>query len=320
MNSIILIKSREAKIEDALKNSNRIEVFDIKKLLKEKVSYLSSSLMWPYGIPYHLKKFAGLNTNILLNNCSIEHGVYFSRLVCQIEVTHYVSRILTFSPFREEVIKELTNLEPCAIGPYIAYVKNYRSEEEITEKKKRIGHALLVMPAHSTQEDVAEYNIGEFIQQIESVKKGFDTVLVCMHFEDMKRGLWKLYKDKGYCIVSAGNIESPYFLNRLKYIISLSDAVVMNAVTTGMAYAMYMNRPVRVISQQVKHKVIGCNNSNDFELESQVGKAYEIFNENRFVITREQKIFGDYVFGLENVKSKEEMRKLLLTLTRTMQV
>lgn len=53
MNSIILIKSREAKIEDALKNSNRIEVFDIKKLLKEKVSYLSSSLMWPYGIPYH---------------------------------------------------------------------------------------------------------------------------------------------------------------------------------------------------------------------------------------------------------------------------
>ncbi len=141
-----------------------------------------------------------------------------------------------------------------------------------------------------------------------------------MHFEDMKRGLWKLYKDKGYCIVSAGNIESPYFLNRLKYIISLSDAVVMNAVTTGMAYAMYMNRPVRVISQQVKHKVIGCNNSNDFELESQVGKAYEIFNENRFVITREQKIFGDYVFGLENVKSKEEMRKLLLTLTRTRQV
>ena len=202
-------------------------------------------------------------------------------------------------------------------GPYIAYAEEYRSKECIEDLKKEIGRVLLAMPSHSTQKDNTEYDVDEFIQYINSVKKDFDTVMVCVHYEDLKRGIWKLYKEKGFYVVSAGNVLSPYFLSRTKYIFHLSDAFISNTVTTGMAYAMYMNCPIKLIHQKVNYNLTGRDNFSELELENLVDRAYELFIDSEFIISEEQKEFGNYVFGLENVKSKGEMNVLLKTLTRT---
>ena len=303
-------------------NSKRIEVTDIRKLLLEDVSYLPSEflgiygIIGPYGIAYHLKNYAGINQDILLNKCSFEHGPYFLNMVCHMEVTHHASCILTYSPFREEVIKELTDINPIAIGPYIAYADEYRSRESIKKLKKKLGRVLLVMPSHSTVKESVEYDIEEFICQIERNKKDFDRVIVCMHFEDLKKGLWKRYEQKGYYIVSAGNILSPYFLSRTKYIFELADALIVNTVTTGMAFAMYMQIPIKLIRQKVNYNLCSRSNINELELENLIDKAYELFDNSEFSLSKEQKKFGNYVFGLENVKSKEEMKILLMSLTR----
>lgn len=301
----------------SLDKSKKIEVTDIKGLLAEDNSYLRPNYVGAYGVSYQLKRFSGINTEVLLNKCMIEHGLGLRRAVCQIEVMHPVSSILTFSPFREEVIKELTDISPIAIGPYIAYAEDYRSKEYIKgiKGKKRV---LLVMPSHSIPGMVADYSISQFIQQIESIKKKFDLVMVCMYFDDLKGGMWKPYHRKGYCIVSAGNAGSPFFLSRLKYIFRLSDAVIANAATTGMAYAMYMNRPISLFQQPIKYKVTNCNNAYDLELglEEQIVKMNDLFNNTNFIITKEQIEFGKYMFGLENRKSKKEMKELLMSLSR----
>lgn len=301
----------------SLEQSKKIKVSDIKRLLTEKVFYLPFEAVDSYGIAYELKKFVGMDINKILNKCSIEHGLGLRKVVCQIEVMHHISHILTFSPFREEVIKELTDITPVAIGPYIAYAEDYRSKEYIKEKKKN-RRILLVMPSHSIPGISAEYSIKHFIEQIEIMKREFDEVVVCLYFEDMKKGLWKSYKSKGYQVLSAGNIRCPYFLSRLKYILSLSDAVVANGITTGMAYAMYMNRPFRLIRQPIESKVTCCNNSCELDLgyRDLSEKIYNLFDNENFIITEEQKKFGNYIFGLKSVKTKEEMGKLLRSLSR----
>lgn len=308
--------SRIIEKRGSLRLSKQVEITDRRQILSERVSYIPSEMIGPYGISFQLKRYSGFDENIILNNCSYEHGIYFSEFVCQVEVTHFVSHILTFSPYRENIIKKLTDISPVAIGPYIAYAENYHSEKYIKKIKNKLGRVLVVMPSHSTQGIDVDYNIQGFIREIENAKKQFDTIMVCMHIEDLRKGTWKFYKEKGYCIVSSGNICSPYFLNRMKYILSLADAVLVNTATTGIAYAMHMNLPVRLIRQQVTYNVNHNNNGYVLEKENLFERLYDLFDQKEFVQTEEQKEFGDYVFGLKNVKTKDEMKMLLSSLSR----
>lgn len=297
----------------------KIEVTDIKGLLSEKVVNMSIEIPGTtndsYGTAYHLKRYAEIDTNIPLN-CTLEHGLCYIETVCQYEVSHHNSHILTLSPFREKVIRKLTRLIPVAIGPYIAYAENYCSKEYIDEVRKENGRTLLVMPSHSIQGIDIGYDVRQFIDEIEKVKKDFDTVLVCIYFEDLKKGLWKPYRKKGYKIVSAGNTSSLYFLERLKYIFSLSDAVIANSATTGLAYAMYMDMPIRLIQQNINYNMTCHNNVFELETESQIANMHKIFGSDRFTTFKEHQKYSNYIFGLDKVKSKEEMRRLLLPLLR----
>lgn len=320
MSKRLLLKIKENREDRYLKKSKRIEINEKRKLLSEKKSYLSPEIIGSYGIDYQLKKFAGLDTNIILNKCRIEHGLGIRRAVCQCEVGHHISHILTFSPFREEVIKELTDIFPIAIGPYIAYAEDYRSSEYIEKIKKKSGRILLVMPCHSIQGITLDYNIKQFIREIENKKKQFDKVIVCMYFEDMRKGMWKPYSEMGYNIVSAGNTGNPFFLSRLKYIFRLSDAVIANDFTTGIAYALYMNCPICLVHQKIIHNVTCHNNAFELDLgmEKQTEQIFDLFENCRFIITNEQREFGNYLFGLKNVKSKSEMKEILIPLSRKM--
>lgn len=302
-----------------LEKIKQIEVTDIRKLLSERISYISPEISRLsnaiYGIEYQLKRYAGIDMTMPFN-CTIEHGLYFTRTVSQYEVMHHTSHILTFSSFRAEVIKELTDIIPIAIGPYIAYAEDYRSKEYVKEMKERNGKVLLVMPSHSIQGLCANYNILEFIQKIEEVRKLFDKVVVCLYWEDLKRGVWKIYKEHGYTIVSAGNPCNPLFLSRLKYVLGLCDAVIANSVTTGVAYAMYMDKPVSLTCQEINYEAERSVNMFEIEGESKKGELLDLLCNDKFELNDEQRIYGRYVFGLEEVKTKNEMKKILTPLLR----
>lgn len=299
----------------SLYRSKKIDVFDRKALLSEKVAYVSQGF-GPYGAEFQLKKFAGIDTDLLLNNCTIEHGAGIRRAVCQIEVMHPVSYILTFSPYREEVIEELTDIVPVALGPYIAYAEEYRPKQYISEMRAKYGRTLLVMPTHSIQGIEANYNIQQLIKQIEEIRKQFDTVMVCLYYEDLKKQQWRIYGEKGYHIVSAGNTQSPFFLSRLKYIFRICDAVVVNDITTGVAHAMYMGLPVRLIRQKIDYDVSIRNNAYELGFGNQYERFCDLFTNCEFMTSKEQIEYGNYVFGLRKVKTKEELYKILISSSR----
>lgn len=295
-----------------------IDVMDIKRLLSEKITpsiEIPGTCNQAYGIAYQLKKYAGIDTKIPLN-CTLEHGAILKKIVCQIEVMHHAPYILTFSQYRKEVITNLTEHIPIAIGPYIAYAEDYRSKEYIDKIKQKYGKILLVMPSHSTAEEHADFDIDEFIKQIEIARKGFDTVMVCVFFHDLILGREKQYKKKKYKIVSAGK-DGNLFLSRMKYILSLCDAVLVNGITTGIAYALYMGKPVQFIKQNIDYNKIVNNNFSALEADSQVECLQQVFYKNEFVLAEgKNREYLNYLFGFSNIKTKEEMKNLLLPLLR----
>lgn len=58
------------------------------------------------------------------------------------------------------------------------------------------------------------------------------------------------------------------------------------------------------------------NNVLELETESQIDNMYKFFGHKEFSLSIRQLEYANYIFGLNRVKSKEEMRKILLPLLR----
>lgn len=270
--------------------------------------YRANSL---YGISASLRDYSSWNKTI---KACIEHGVYFGETIIPRETSKSgLPGIITFSNFRNKYIRTVTNKPIIAIGPYIAYSSDYI--DNYAEIKEKIGKTLLVFPTHSGEGITAEFDIKEFLQKVESFKKqhGFQTVMVCLYYNDILLGRHTLYEKNGYTIVSAGRRDDPLFLSRLKSFIKVSDYSLSNSVGTHIGYCVFLGKG---------HYLIKSSNlvySGD--LKNQAGIDEEWYKnkkevENEFTvyhdcITDEQLRIVDKFWGLSFIKQKDELHSLL---------
>lgn len=195
----------------------------------------------------------------------IEHGVDFGNLMENID---YASNVITMSTER---LKCLTPLfETTAVGPYIAYADCLFNISERKLLKKKIGMVLLVFPVHSINTVNAIFDEELLIEKIEAIRHNYDTIIVCVYYDDFIKGRSAVYTKMDYKIVSAGERNDPYFLSRLKTILELSTHCLTNGVGTHIGYAIYHDKPVMLFQQKVEHR----GHKEDFE---QNGYGGEIF-------------------------------------------
>ena len=136
------------------------------------------------------------------------------------------------------------------IGPYIHYA-SIPKDVNLPKIKERYGKTLIAFPMHSTEEVKCEYDIQNFIENINSVKEkyGFHSVLICMYYKDILLKRDAPYIDSGFKVISAGYKNDPYFLSRLKTFLTISDHVITNDLGTHVGYAVYMKKPVFITYQ-----------------------------------------------------------------------
>lgn len=303
-------KMQNRRILKQLQNAN---IEDLKLL--SRVIYEKSSEIAPqnncYGIAANLKKYCGIDDNIPLQ-CTIEHGICLIKdFVNPVDVVHNVP-VICMGEYRTEVLRR-HGKEAYSIGPYIAYVEGSYPKDRVDKLKKEYGKTLLVFPPHSTEKEHAEYEIDRFILKIEDIRKKqqFQTVMVCMYWLDMNNGYHKEFKKRGYKIVSSGCGNDFNFLARQKTILELAEAVVFGAITTGLGYAMYMKKPCFIYKQKVdfvkqEHVVFEWQNVGD-----EYKQLEKVFSGDDFIITQEQIDICNYVFGLNEVKTKQELRRII---------
>lgn len=264
-----------------------------------------------YGHATILKKFLGLPQTYQFKFI-IEHGTYFSDQVADIELESDLPSFVTYSPYRASVLKRYKKYT-YAIGPFIHYANHYLSEEELRKEKKRLKKTILFFPFHSLANLNHEYNMDLSVKKIKAIAKGYKTIRVCIYWKDVLLGKHKFYQSKGFECVTAGHILDPFFLSRLKSIITNCDLTIANDASTSLSYSIYMNKPHIIFLERPK---MGKNKYFDkimkdywsSKLYNQIIKA---FSKIQFHISNKQRELINLYCGTSNIKSKDELKKII---------
>lgn len=279
------------------------------------LSYMKSSELVErndyYGISYWLKKYAGLDV-LTPFNISVYHGMLLCKeWIDAFEIRRHVERILFISQNDAEVLKTCSHKKPLVVGPYIAYAENFYSIDEQKKLQMKYGKVLLVIPSHSTVYADSNYDIMKFVLEIKKVQSDYDTVMVCLHYRDIQRGIDKIYKKQGYIVVCAGHMFDNLFLCRMRSILNLADTVLLNDVGTALGYALYFGKKCKIAYQEPIHVIHGLS---PMFLGGYSDAYYEIiqrFSREPIGVTDDNREFCNWMFGLNQVKSSKELNHLL---------
>ena len=279
-------------------------MFDYKELVKPIPYYPIEAIKDSnfYGQAYALKQYSGVNKF----GWSIEHGLYVDDYVPMAAWCKTTKRIMTFSNIR---VKGLGSLHKpvIAIGPYIHYAECMLNSEEMNSLKKELGKTLLFFPTHTCCEGGLEYEIHCMIDELLELKEklGFDTVIVNMYYlDENKNGFGDLYNKAGFKVTTAGHQLDINFLNRLKTIILLSDYTCSNSIGTHTGYCVYLGKP---------HLVINPVQTLE-EVNPLWRDLWETFEKDSSQAQVDKRLLAFKYWGFDCVKSREEMRALLINL------
>lgn len=267
-----------------------------------------------YYNAYHMKKYCGLSNNYRIK-AAIEHGVYLDDGVWDLDINHGYNNIITLGEARKEILKNRTDKNIVKVGPYIAYAESFWNEEKIVKEKVKNGKTLTVFPSHSTTQVDMNFDIPQFIKKIREISAGYDTIVVCMYWKDVLQKKYEAYEKEGFKIVSAGHMFDPQFLPRLKTIILLSDMIMANDFGSFIGQATYFDKPCYLYKMDCNVKA-----DNDIYIKEYMSKgrlykqAFDVFNSITNKVTEEQYAFCNYVWGNNEVKSKDELREILTSL------
>lgn len=302
--------------ETEIKRKSKLDLTNTKELVNRigtfaPYTYELYHLNDYYGEATTLKKYAGVKNTYQLK-LAVDHGVVFSKNTNQVGTDPGIPSAVTFSK-PQKIIDEQFKKHVFAIGPYIHYAKNLLPKNKIAKMKKKNGRTLLVFPTHSTPSGTVEYDYNSLIKKIKELGQDFETILVCVYWKDILRGVDDIYRKAGLTCVTAGHVYDPNFLPRLRSIIELSDTCMGNSAGSNVGYAIYLKRPYYVFWQD--EKVTGHKKEVKIITDetSSVGykKVIKVLSKFSPKVTKEQKEIVGYYWGFDQVKSKKELKAII---------
>jgi len=199
-----------------------------------------------YGHIQALYNYAGISSFCNYKALAgLEHGIDYS--ICPID--RYKGKMFTSfwyqSDYKKmEVHKDYQFKPVFVIGPYIHYASHYYGYNKRNRIKNKYGKTLLVFPFHDYELSSTKTNDEVFVDFVmERLACDFDTVVVCVYWNDVDKKMYELFRGAGAKLVSAGYRGDPNFIGRLKSIIDIADVVCGNAFGTFIGYALNMNKP-----------------------------------------------------------------------------
>jgi len=269
-----------------------------------------------YGIGYCFRRYSGYKGRLY---CATEHGIPPLRVDNFTEFRDNDCPILLVpSDQRRKILQPLTDKLILTYGPsFIPYAKSIYDEFSIKNIKNTFGKTLVVFPQHDN--DKATHigymeNAYRFIELTKEVKEkyNFDTVIACMYYIDIARGMAKLYHDQGWQIVSAGYNANYDFADCLLTIFRLSDGIITQGFT-GVAYATYLGIPTLYIPgiYRLNHVIVGVQEEPDWIVPTDRDLA-RLFGKYYDRVTDEQLSYCNEVYGYDQVKQPEELKEIML--------
>jgi predicted SAM-dependent methyltransferase len=273
-----------------------------------------------YGHATILKKYAQIQREYQIK-AVIEHGPFLPDWVWDVDIKFPLPAMLVYGAYRYPILREKTNKALFSIGPIIRYASHFLDKHTLGMEKQRIGKTLLVFPDHSTHWVETRYDIHEYCRMLEDIGKEFNTVMVCIYWEDVLRGIAEKYMEHGFECVTAGHMYDPLFLSRLKSIIELATISTSCSIGTQVCCCIAMGKPHFITKIEVKHtaespEILERDMPPKSVGESAVMKIQmrDAFSEIRSDISQKQIEFANKYWGFPEFKTSEEM-KLIFQIT-----
>lgn len=273
-----------------------------------------------FGIGWSIRQYIGSTRNYI--DALAEHGYFFGTYVQEMEKITYAKKLLTFGDVRKKHIEAvIKDKEVCPIGPYVHYAPDYYDEKRFAKEKEKLGRTLLVFFSHSGTGESVSFDLDSLIEEINSIRKDFKTVVISLFWSDINPEIEKRLLGEGYKIFSSGHRYDYYFLSRQKTMIKLADVTMSNSTGTHLAYCSCLNKPHWIVRQEIKTIALNEKGLANIAISEMLGKdivnqqendeLYRTFAEYGEVLTEEQRKVCDKYFGLSYVRSVDEMKEIL---------
>lgn len=270
-----------------------------------------------YGSLYTLQKYAQIPfVNLPPIGLTVQHGITYELLNCEMHQKELVN--LLWSKYIVEMHKNVTNNHNLyAIGAPFFYAESILNKEEILAEKRRLGHNLLAFPMHSTANIEKNYNPQKFLSILESEKKKFENVRVCLYWRDIQRGTAQIYRDAGYECVCCGHIYDQAFLMRQKALFEIADATISNAIGSHVGYSVFTKTPHNLVPDKFELKDIyleeGAEEMEMVRTSQNYKEIYDAFcNNYDYQITDKHCEIVDKYWGVSDMKTPSELRRLIM--------
>lgn len=272
-----------------------------------------------YGTSKVIKQYANIPVKQRLI-ATIEHGLYLSDSFFPDDLHPDTRGIITFSQYRKEILLKYTNKTVVPIGPYIHYADLINSQA-LLEIKQNLGNTLLFFLAHSSgtkKEPVrAKFDHLSILKYLKELKNEFRSVVVCFFWLDCKPEIISLYLKAGFHCTTAGHTLDWNFMSRLKSIIYLADVTASNTIGTHTGYCIYMGKPHWLLKQKIDYDIPQSRYIreskaiNDYLSSIEYKQLVRLFEKQSQKITNEQYQVCNFLWGFDQVKSKEELHSIL---------
>jgi hypothetical protein len=307
--------------------TRNLDFTDIYKLV-EPIKNLEKDEWLPdiYFINSTLKEYADLPADYEIK-AFIEHAAQLSDFAEGGFRVHPSLPSIVPSSFRVSVIESVPgNNGAYAVGPYIAYAKSALSNDKLKAERERLSRNLLVFPAHSIRGLRQVYDIDALCKKIEDISVNYDSVRICLFWKDVLLGTAEKYRKHGFEVVTAGHYYDPMFMPRLKSIIETSTMTMSNQLGTHIGYCVYLNKPHFFINSKIEmtkdindgetRAELEYNASKkileNFKVDPNINQIIKLFSKNQEFITEEQYNHLNKYWGFDQVKTPEQLRKVLL--------
>lgn len=276
-----------------------------------------------YSIGYVLRRYSNYNGKIY---CASEHGLPAGSTK---DIAEYKDNdrkiIFVMSEDRRRFIQSQTNKLLIPIGPSIMpYCSNIYSDFVMEAIKHNLGKTLLAFPQHCCADSECIQTADDFMDYIDELVSVFhyDTVLVCLYYEDIYRGEFiKYQRYKGRVVVTAGHKHNYDFADCLKTIINLSDHVATQGYGSSAIYSIYLKKPVFYFPASRGRKI---ENKGVFEDKNPWMQPYEekleelaklslndISEASLDSMAEAQWNWANKIYGFSTVLSPDQMHELL---------
>lgn len=264
-----------------------------------------------YGYADSVMNYGGLEKESLLFLPLLEHGIDLSE-------TFYAPRYVKNRDYIFQGANKIKHWEMAmgrkaySIGPFIHYAKDYYSKEEVEKFHKKNGKTLLIFPPHTDEYGGQDFFIDSFLNEMFRIAKDYDTIIASVFWIDVNDKYIDYLKSNGVCLVSSGFKLDNQFASRMKSIIKMSDAVLFPILTTSIGYAYYLNKKVICINCDRNKESVNIEDQEFITEENNryVEKFCRVFTENAPSQSVEADALVDFYWGISNIRSKEQIRKI----------